>query len=276
MQFDVVIGNPPYQDSSSAAKNVKLWPKFIKLSIGLLKPGGFISLVTPGSWAVFDSSQSQRQRLSIIDHIDLQQVVDSNCFFNVGVSIVRWLGIKRAYSGNTLAWGVDHDFSAGPYLTDEAKLATAIHEKVKRVESFKFQMGNGNIKSEECKEDTGNLIYFSGSKPRYTSKKVEGVGIGKFVAPFSCSTYSRFYTTEAVGMLNLWMPATEEEATAISAVWDLKAVRFFLDTYQKTAGFCNAVKNSLVPDLRGMDNKQAYAALGLTEEEVAVVEAHCS
>ena len=155
-------------------------------------------------------------------------------------------------------------------------LASAIHQKVKQAKSFKFQMGNGNITSADCKEDSGNLIYFSGSKPRYTNKEVEGVGIGKFVAPFSCSTYSRFYTTEAVGMLNLWMPATEEEAEVISAVWDLKVVRFFLDTFQKTAGFCNAVKKNVVPDLRGMDDEQAYAALKLTKEEVAVVEAHCA
>lgn len=275
MKFDVVIGNPPYQDSSNAAKNVKLWPKFIKRSIELLKPNGFISLITPDSWAKFDSLQSRRQRNSIINEIDLQAVVSSDESFSVGVSIARWFGVKRKYSNSTSAYGVEHDFSQGPHLSDSDLIAKSIYDKVKSFKSLKFVASNGHIKSDDCKESSGNVIRFSGSKVRYTSQKVEGAGVAKFVAPFSCSPYSRFFTTDAVGMLNLWIPCDESKASSLSKIWDLKVVRFFLDTYQKTAGFTPAVKNSLVPDLTGMSDAQAYAALNLTKEEVEVIEAHC-
>jgi len=276
MQFDVVIGNPPYQDSSSAAKNVKLWPKFIKLSVGLLKSGGYISLVTPGSWAVFNSSQSQRQRNSIIDHIDLQQVVDANDSFNVGVSITRWSGIKRSYSGHTIAWGEDHDFSSGPYLTEDGQTTTNIHNKIIQMDHLKLVMGDSKVTSDECREDSGTVIHFSGPKIRYTSKNIDNSGVPKFVAPFSCSPYSRFFTTEAVGMLNMWMPCKESEFDTLSTIWDLKVVKFFINTFQKTSGFSSAVKRSFIPDFRGLNDHQAYEALGLTNDEIKMVEDHCS
>jgi hypothetical protein len=276
MKFDVVIGNPPYQDPSSAAKNVKLWPRFVAHSIELLKDGGFVSLITPDSWATFDTSQSRRQRKNIIDNIDLEKVIDENASFNVGVSIARWFGVKRQYSGKTEAWSQTHDFTSGPYLSAEEKSKEAIHSKIKKSPSLNMRMGNPQITSDSCKEESGIPIKFSGSKTRFTLHEVDDVGVAKFVAPFSCSPYSRFFTTDSVGMLNMWMSASESEAEELSAIWNLKAVRFFIDTYQKTAGFTPAVKNNLIPDFRGLNDQQVFDALGLTEEEIKIVEAHCS
>ena len=49
MQFDVIIGNPPYQDPTNPAANNKLWHKFVTQSLGLVSAGGKIKLVTPSS-----------------------------------------------------------------------------------------------------------------------------------------------------------------------------------------------------------------------------------
>jgi hypothetical protein len=275
MKFDVVIGNPPYQDSSSAAKNVKLWPRFVAHSIESLKDGGFISLITPDSWATFDTSQSRRQRKNIIDNIDLEKVIDENDSFNVGVSIARWFGVKRKYSGKTEAWGQIHDFTSGPCLSAEEHSKEVIYGKIKQFRNLNMRMGNPQISSDLCKEESGTTIRFSGQKQRFTHCEVDDANTPKFVAPFSCSAYSRFFTTDSVGMLNMWMPASEAEAAELSSIWDLKVVRFFIDTYQKTAGFTPAVKNNLIPDLRGMNDQQAFEALSLSKEEIDIIEAHC-
>lgn len=273
MQFDVVLCNPPYNHSSNKARNVKLWDKFIKLGLLLLKPNGHAGFVTPDSWAYFATSQSNRQRQLIISQIDLQEVINVDSYFTgVSHSISVWWGSKSEYTGKTLVDGQEHDFSSGPVVSEEHLALETIYDKIKAHKSLPLILSNSHVTRADCGDQEGTPIRFSGSKVSYTSKPIDGVGVPKFVAPFSCSFKSRFFTTDAVGMLNMSMPCSEEEAEEISRTWDLKIMRFFMATYRKTAGFTPAVKNSLIPDLRGLTDEQAYQALNLTKAEIKLVE----
>jgi len=46
MKFDVIIGNPPYQEDGATGDN-KLYLRFISQSINLVKKDGFLSFITP-------------------------------------------------------------------------------------------------------------------------------------------------------------------------------------------------------------------------------------
>ena len=56
--FDVVLGNPPYNNGGVRShtglrlgeKNETIWPKFIEKLFKLLKPDGFLVFITPLSW----------------------------------------------------------------------------------------------------------------------------------------------------------------------------------------------------------------------------------
>ena len=50
MKFDVVLGNPPYQETLGASRGKPIWDKFVLKSYSLLKPKGYLSLIHPGSW----------------------------------------------------------------------------------------------------------------------------------------------------------------------------------------------------------------------------------
>lgn len=50
MKFDVIIGNPPYQDNSGAATGKSIWADFVKISLKHLNPDGYLSLIHPGEW----------------------------------------------------------------------------------------------------------------------------------------------------------------------------------------------------------------------------------
>ena len=50
MKFDVVIGNPPYQDSTNNDIASNLWSKFWVKAFRLTKDDGIVSLITPFSW----------------------------------------------------------------------------------------------------------------------------------------------------------------------------------------------------------------------------------
>jgi len=51
MKFDVVIGNPPYQSSTSEENSANaLWTKFGLVSKNLLVDGGYLAIIHPDSW----------------------------------------------------------------------------------------------------------------------------------------------------------------------------------------------------------------------------------
>jgi len=50
MKFDVIVGNPPYQETNGAATGKSIWHKFVKKSFNALNHGGYISLIHPSGW----------------------------------------------------------------------------------------------------------------------------------------------------------------------------------------------------------------------------------
>jgi hypothetical protein len=50
MKFDVVLGNPPYQEKVGPKKTESLWNKFFHISMELLNQGGYLSLIHPSGW----------------------------------------------------------------------------------------------------------------------------------------------------------------------------------------------------------------------------------
>jgi len=55
MNFDAIVGNPPYQELGNSGKSIagagrKLWIRFVEASIETLKPNGYLSVVHPSGW----------------------------------------------------------------------------------------------------------------------------------------------------------------------------------------------------------------------------------
>ena len=65
MQFNVIVGNPPYQGGDLDHATYKsLWPLFWKKCIELCGPAGFVYLVTPTTWCSPTGDLAQRDSIN--------------------------------------------------------------------------------------------------------------------------------------------------------------------------------------------------------------------
>ena len=99
MKFDVIIGNPPYQNANSNGN--KIWPKFITYSMELLEDDGILLLLTPKTWInASGSSMSKLQNKMLENDISFIDN-DVNEYFSVESDIGYFMMNKSPYKGKT-------------------------------------------------------------------------------------------------------------------------------------------------------------------------------
>jgi hypothetical protein len=82
--FDLIIGNPPYQNSIGAS-NGTLWDKFVKFSFEITKKDGYICMVHPSGWRNVNGKFKYLQK-SIIErniiYLEIHNEADGILIFN--------------------------------------------------------------------------------------------------------------------------------------------------------------------------------------------------
>lgn len=87
MKFDIIVGNPPYQDDESGNEKSNLYVEFSRKAIeSCLKDDGTILFLTPKTLL-----RKTKRYFSLIGHAGLRAVdFTASSHFNVGVDIVAW------------------------------------------------------------------------------------------------------------------------------------------------------------------------------------------
>ena len=94
MKFDVVIGNPPYQDGTKKGGQNKIYIDFCKKAISISE---VIAFITP------TSVLKKSKRFSLIGQLGLKSVdFTSDNYFDVGVPICSWI-IDKSYNGSDVS-----------------------------------------------------------------------------------------------------------------------------------------------------------------------------
>lgn len=279
--FDIIISNPPYQDSSTNCKSKKLWMDIAMDSTERLREGGYLAFVTPNSLigstrvpAKFRELFSTDFSLDFLDHDDGQY------FPGVGVDICTW-GVRKAkYKGLTEVTSGGETRA----LDIRKTLPTPFHKKAlqdlseKIYEGFKSSglppIDLQSVKVELPQDDNGaNKVYTSGRNKFYkTNSEGPTFGEWKFVVSGS-ATYKQWFVTRDVptGTNYYVIVGTPEEGCEIGQTLMHPVMRFYLDTWKKTAGYTPAIKNKgCLPDIRGV--KDVYDAFGLSKEDRKLIQ----
>lgn len=96
MKFDVIVGNPPYQDGSSGGGQDKIYNSFCKNSLDLLSESGCMAFITPSTVC------KKSKRFSLINLAGLTTVdFSTDSYFNVGINICSWT-VNRSVETGTI------------------------------------------------------------------------------------------------------------------------------------------------------------------------------
>jgi hypothetical protein len=111
MKFDVIAGNPPYNDTrNETGATTTLWEKFITKSLSLLKDGGYLCYVHPCGWrspvgkfADTHALLTSRQ----IKYLEIHDATDGRTTFGAGTRYDWYVLQNQPANGNTVIVGED-------------------------------------------------------------------------------------------------------------------------------------------------------------------------
>jgi adenine-specific DNA methylase len=199
MSFDVILGNPPYQENSVSGKSKgggkggdkNLYSKFIAKSNEIVKDGGLIMFLTPPS--IFSPKNKNKDiLLDSKNNLKLVRLFNENPFPNVSTNVCYFM-MEKSQKGETkvvddncsVTLNITHDFI---FPSTFNEITVSIFNKVfnSPFEKFKFER--------DCKLHTQKKEIFSndeseifcypvycGSKIKFTSVLPNNIYLNKIV-----------------------------------------------------------------------------------------------
>jgi site-specific DNA-methyltransferase (adenine-specific) len=312
MKFDVVVGNPPYQNShekdadSKRKVGNKLWYQFIFKADNLVKKDGYVAMVSPNQW-LSGGVQMRKGGLGVLKDIFAKKQlitatvggITQKYFKGIGISIGWWLYQNRAITDETqLNLGnnvINLDFKDLEFLTPEAsEESISIVTKTVLAANPKFETyyfnsqckpGSHNETETATKANpyphwimgsdvTNNLVvrYF----PEILNQRV---GYKKILFPMSTRYWQPFFTDNTMSVASLGQALKVDTATTqagFESVFYSKLFKYLCVNLQIAQnGFMKTVLVRALPKLdmsTTWTDQDLYQHFGLTQEEIDYIE----
>jgi methylase of polypeptide subunit release factors len=294
MKFDVVVGNPPYQNKEENADGA-LWLRFVNKGMDHLAQNGKLVFITPTSWVGKQTNTKKQDWSAFTDnHVELYKVLSKaekeQHFGGVGSSFGYYVLSK----GNGSTKIVFEDGSSTNYqlVAKEplpntiTKISFAIHQKIAQAKKLQFESSfkfhSQVLKKKSIVSDVKGgafkyTTYFSHNLIRYTSEKQDIYANVKVMIP-NVGTIANAWVdnncnlTEDVTFVTVPDTQTGENLVSI-----LKSKLFLYIGSQYRSGRNLGLAMKFLPSLdmsKKWTDQAIYKHFGLTQDEIDYVEAN--
>jgi hypothetical protein len=296
MEFDVVLGNPPYQSIEDNRKinggiNEKLWMPFLYKSISLLKKDGFLGILVPTTWAAGAKNPHTSDNIfqDIIKKKDVISIdMNSGNYFNVGIGISTIIlkNCNRSSEYIKINW-VDINIDSWNILPKKIdSIILSIFHKISQHEKFKFSFVRKNFKKNElstnfteefnCKTYVGKEGFlYSKIKTQYDDLPkvlIHRMTFGNGQMAIICDNDGEITPCYS----NVYLVGENETASKVKEVIELKLYQFIFNNlkytqYNESRALSEFPKVPLNID---WTNDTLYEFFGLTDEEIQYIDSN--
>ena len=314
MKFDVIVGNPPYQnshkkdDESKRKVGNKLWYQFIFKADNLIKPNGYVAMVSPNQWLTGGVNMRKGSLGVLKDVFAKKQLISATIsgitekyFKGIGISIGWWIyqnvpntNPSRLDLGSST---IDVDFSGLEFLTPEASelsigiVSKTLLAKNKKFDSYYFNSQCKPGTHNETEEITSTNLYphwIMGSSTtnnlvvRYFPKVLnERVEYKKILFPMSTRYWQPYLAESNISVASLGQALTVNDDTTqegFESVFYSRLFKYLCFNLQIAQnGFMKTVLVRALPNLdmsKIWTDSDLYKHFNLTQEEIDYIESN--
>jgi hypothetical protein len=293
MKFDLVLTNPPFQDSAKRGRTPhKLWIEFSRRSLeSFLRPGGALCQISPAS---FQSPSNKMLGLMRGYQTKWLSLDTGRHFPQIGSSFAHYLIEKSSHSGeptvvtrNREQFAIVLDESVQYLPNDLSEAALAIHKKVVMADGPKLPVERDYVTCHNIRRRDGTLstvksddhpypVLHTNRQTWYSAIRQEFADAPKVI--WSRSGYTKpFFDPGTLGgtdMVYFVRVASPGEGRCLAHNMNSLLLRYIYQT-ARWSGFGNERVFDALPALpkdRRLTDRDAYDFFELTEEEVRYVE----